>query len=207
MHGTAVLADAQTAGRGRLGRQWLAEPGEALLMTVILKAGPLSSDRLLLASACAVSQTVEKMCGVATQLRWPNDVLLDGAKLAGILLERVGGCDLVGIGVNVHGQPALADQPTACLARTGRTVDRLMLADRLMDRLDEALFHDDEARLHTSWRQRSALLQRRVTVRAAGTSLTGRVIDVDVEHGLLLAVEHGPPVVLPAATTSLVAVH
>lgn len=206
-HGTVVLADEQTAGRGRLGRIWQAPRGSSLLMTVVVDAGDTSADRLVLASACAVAEAVESLTGLNARLRWPNDVLLGEAKLAGTLLETAGACALIGIGLNVTACPDLPDHPATCLAEHGANVDRLRLADALLDRLDRALFHENDDQLHEAWRGRSALLQRRVTVTSGGRQLIGRVLDVDVEHGLMLAVEGGPHVVLPSATTSLVKVH
>ncbi len=206
-HGTVVLADEQTAGRGRLGRSWLTRAGGALLMTVVVDAGETAADRLVLASACAVAQAVEQLVGLHARLRWPNDVLLGEAKLAGTLLETAERCALIGVGINVSDCPDLPDHPATCLAERSAAVDRLRLADVLLDQLDRALFDEDDDELHEQWRQRSSLLQRRVTVTSGDRTLTGRVLDVDVEHGLMLAVEDGPHIVLPAATTSLMRMH
>jgi len=104
--GTVVLADHQTAGRGRRGRAWTAPPGTALLFSCVLRP-PLDSSRwpeLTLTAGCAVAEAVESTAGVAVRLKWPNDVLVDHRKVAGILAEGVLGEDpfvVLGIGVNV----------------------------------------------------------------------------------------------------------
>jgi len=96
--GSAVVADHQTAGRGRLGRTWEAPPGTALLASFVLPARPLAS----LAAGVAAAHA----CGPASRLKWPNDVLLGGAKLAGLLAELHGDRVIVGIGINLSWAPA-----------------------------------------------------------------------------------------------------
>jgi len=205
-HGLVVVADHQTAGRGRTGRHWRSAPGAHLLMTVVVARPTLSVDRLMLSSAVAVAEAVEPPLGRDVQIRWPNDVLVDGRKLAGILVERCGNAALIGIGVNVAapptGWPADLRGHAVALHELGATLDRLRVLADLLDRLDAALARTDAA-LTDAWRRRSDLLQQRVTVRSGDRPLTGRVIDLDPQHGLLLAVEGGPTLALPAATTRL----
>jgi BirA family biotin operon repressor/biotin-[acetyl-CoA-carboxylase] ligase len=115
--GTAVVADSQAAGRGRRGRAWLDEPGASLLLSVVLRPRlELSRLPLLsLAAAVAVAETLAEVAGLAPRLKWPNDVLVSGRKIAGILLEsRLGATPLVvlGIGLNLTQRtfpPGLAD--------------------------------------------------------------------------------------------------
>src|SRR5207249_8258958 len=95
--GTAVVADHQTAGRGRLGRTWETPPGTALLASFVMPARPLASLAVGVAAAHA--------CGPSSRLKWPNDVLLGGAKLAGILAELRGDRVIVGVGVNLTWAP------------------------------------------------------------------------------------------------------
>lgn len=205
--GTLVVADHQTAGRGRLGRRWLSRPGGQLLLTAIVRHEQPIVDRLMLASAHAVAQVAEAFADGAVGVRWPNDVMLDGRKLAGILVERVGGAALLGVGFNVALDPddlppELAPTVTS-LAHAGHAADRLAVLDVLLRELDLALRLGDD-QLVSAWRGRNTLTQRRITVETDGKTLTGRVIDIDPARGLLLAVEGGPVAPLPAATTSLV---
>lgn len=210
LDGTIVVTDEQTAGRGRLGRQWHAPPGSALLMTAITDRAGFTVDRLMLAAAHSVAESVTACAGLQPSIRWPNDVLLDGAKLAGILVEVVEDMALIGIGINVSLDEAQirrmaprVDQPIASLLSAGARIDRLRLLDRLCNELHAALHVRSDGELAEAWRARSALWHRRVTVDAAGRRLTGRVIDLDPVEGLMLEVERGPIVCLPAATTRL----
>lgn len=205
-HGTVIVADHQTAGRGRLGRLWLSQPGVAVLMTMIVDQRDLTADRLMLASAVGVAEAIESVCSLQPLIRWPNDLLIGQAKLAGLLVETVNGLVLIGLGLNVHPwlqAGAVADQPITCLADHGVAVDRLRLIDAIFGRLNAALYRAAADELAEHWRRRSSLLQQRVTVQCGNRRLTGRVIDIDPQHGLLLEVERGPVVTLPAATTSL----
>jgi len=209
--GEVVATDHQSAGRGRRGRRWFAPPGASLLMTAVVDPRGATADRLVLASCCALAEAVESLADLRVQVRWPNDLLIDGDKLAGILVETFNGVALIGIGVNVAVDPA--DLPAADGDRTlratslracGVDVDRLRLLDVLLDRLDPTLHTADDASLRRFWQERSCLVQQRVTVDSEGTRLTGRVIDVDPREGLILEVERGPVVTLRAETTSLV---
>ena len=104
VHGTVVLAESQTAGRGRQGRSWIAPPGSALTLSALLR---LDRDRLALlplAAAVATCEACEAVCEVEARIKWPNDVWLDGRKAAGILIEArpQEGWAVVGIGLNVN---------------------------------------------------------------------------------------------------------
>jgi BirA family biotin operon repressor/biotin-[acetyl-CoA-carboxylase] ligase len=209
--GHVVVADHQTAGRGRLGRRWFGFPAGALLFTVVVRRKNLTVDRLMLGSCCAAAQAVEQFTGLSVQIRWPNDLLIAGRKLAGILVEAAGEVALIGIGLNVS---VTADQLPShdasravvgtSLADHGFTLDRLRLLDEMLTQLERTIHHADDAALHDAWQRRSSLTQQRVTVQTGDRRLTGRVIDIDVREGLLLAAEPGGLVTLPAATTSLV---
>lgn len=212
--GTVVVADHQTGGRGRLGRRWFAPPGSSLLLTAMIalppREGSMTTDRLMLASCCAIAQTLESLA-LAPQVRWPNDVLVGDRKIAGILIETTGGAAMIGLGLNVGLRetdlpPADGSRPVhaTSLAMLGCHADRLLLLDGLLGYLDAALHRRTDDDLHEEWRRRSCLLQQRVTVEHDGRRVTGRVIDVDPRHGLLLTDDRGAAHTLPAATTSLV---
>lgn len=210
-HGHVLVADQQTAGRGRLGRRWHSAPGAALLMTAVVRRAGLTVDRLMLGSCCAVARTLEALAPIAAQIRWPNDLLIDGAKACGILVETAGDWALVGIGVNVRVDPRdLPDRDGPSVIRVASlhtyapTLDRLAVLDRLLDELDRALAGDSDDVLHQFWLSRSCLQQQRLTVRDGDRQHTGRVIDLDPRHGLLLAADTGGIVTIPAATASLV---
>jgi BirA family biotin operon repressor/biotin-[acetyl-CoA-carboxylase] ligase len=190
-HGTLVTAGAQSAGRGRQGRTWSAPPGRALLMSLVLRA----PDRMLpLAAAVAVAQAA----GPDAAIKWPNDVLLDGRKLAGILAEArpQEGWAVLGIGVNVAVRPEdLPEElrPTAAtLGLEPRDVEPVLA--RLLGALEEALALDPPALLD-AWRARDALRGRDVAWaegagRAAGIDGDGRLV-VELTDGGRTALEAG----------------
>ena len=101
--GAIVVADHQTAGRGRLGRRWEAPPGTAILCSVLLKPpASRNAPELALVAGVAVADTIERALGLAVQLKWPNDVMLRRGKVAGILAEMRDGAVILGIGLNVN---------------------------------------------------------------------------------------------------------
>ena len=132
-HGTVVLAEHQTAGRGRSARSWDDSAGKALLFSVLLRpplAAPL--PQLSLVAGLAVAEAVERETGIATKVKWPNDVLAPGGKVAGILLEASGNSVVCGVGINVNqAETELPEQPrtpaTSLALATGSAVDRGLL--------------------------------------------------------------------------------
>lgn len=129
--GTWLIADRQIAGRGRQGRQWLDGPGNFMGSTVVRLGGldpspaSLSFVAALAVYGAAAGRIARPAC---LQLKWPNDILLSGAKFCGILLEREGDCAVVGIGVNLAGAPKLVDRATLALSDLGTAPDRDLFA-------------------------------------------------------------------------------
>jgi BirA family transcriptional regulator, biotin operon repressor / biotin---[acetyl-CoA-carboxylase] ligase len=178
-HGTLVTASEQTAGRGRQGRTWSAPPGRALLMSIVLREWP----RLLpLAAALAVAE----VAGEGTMIKWPNDVLLDGRKVAGILVEGRSqeGWMVLGIGLNVALRPddfpPELRETAATLGRDPAEVEPAL--DELLGALDGWLSvpHDDVV---TAFRARDALAGREV----AWADGSGVAEGIDGEGRLLVA--------------------
>lgn len=135
--GRWLLADAQTSGRGRLGRDWRSPPGNLHASTVVaLRAGdpPAPSLALLTGVALAEAMALFLPAGAPLMLKWPNDVLLDGGKCAGILLERAGSQVVVGVGANLTHAPQLPDRTTACVADVTPPPAPPVLADALAAR-------------------------------------------------------------------------
>ena len=173
-HGTLVTADAQSSGRGRQGRVWTAAPGSALLMSLVLRDLDERHAVLPLAAAVAVCETAEASAGVECRVKWPNDVWIDGRKVAGILIEGnpQQGWAVLGIGLNVaHSElPAeLADRATTLGLEAVEPVMRTLLDD-LGRRLD-----DEPAEVLARWRERDALLGQ--TVRWDGGEGTAAGVD------------------------------
>jgi BirA family biotin operon repressor/biotin-[acetyl-CoA-carboxylase] ligase len=168
--GLVVGADHQTAGRGRRGRSWESRPGSSLLVSVVLRPVP---PLVTLAAGVAAAEACEAVAGVAVDLKWPNDVLVDGAKLGGILSELVGDAAVVGLGLNLGWAPPGA-------AALGPAVERDELLAAWLTALDAP--HDWLAR----YRERCATLGRRVRVELPGGSVEGVADDVDDDGRLLV---------------------
>ena len=207
-HGSAVIAEAQSAGRGRLGRSFHSPKGSNLYVSLVLRprAPAAALATLPLAAGVAVAEAVAAELGHAARvaLKWPNDVLVDGRKLSGLLLERVGasaaGAVILGIGVNLNVDPAsfpaeFRERATSLAAAAGRPIDRARFASALFDRLEGVLdLHD--ARGFEALRERFEALFRmqgaRVRVAdAAGSVREGCVVGVGADGSLRLATASG----------------
>jgi BirA family biotin operon repressor/biotin-[acetyl-CoA-carboxylase] ligase len=190
--GALVVADYQTAGRGRLGRTWAAPAGTALLFSLLLKPPPeRHTPELSLVAGVAVADALERTLGLSVQIKWPNDVMLRRKKIAGCLAEARDGAVVLGIGVNV-GQTAeeLADGAGSIRTLTGRTWDREDLLATLLDDLGiryAAWRNDGLDAVYDGLGPRDFLRGRQVTVN--GTS--GVVTMIDREGRLGIAVGHG----------------
>ena len=191
---TVVVAQAQTAGRGRHGRLWLDEPGASLLTSIILRPRlePARLPTLSLAAGVAVVEALERVTGLKPRLKWPNDVLVDGRKLAGILLEsRISPSPLVvlGIGVNLAQRvfPAdLTERATSVRLATGRRVDADALLTALLESLDAwrtRLETEGWAPIRERWRALTETLGRRVSI----DGVEGVAVDVDEDGALIVA--------------------
>jgi len=135
--GALVVADHQTAGRGRLGRSWEAPPGTALLCSILLKPpADRAAPQLSLVAGVAVADAIEQVVGLAAQLKWPNDVMLRRRKVAGCLAEARDGGVVLGIGVNVNQTgDQLPERAGSLRTLTGRDWDREELLASLLDDL------------------------------------------------------------------------
>lgn len=191
VHGTTLIADAQEAGRGRLGRVWSSPPGDNLYLSVLLRP-TLRLERvpLLCLGAAAV---IAEVAGTPLHIKWPNDLLApDGRKVAGLLAEadHKGGrlsWVVLGIGINVRSAPT--ELPAAHLAELGGETDRERLALALLRGiadLGDQVATDPEAML-SRWRVHAAMLGRRV--RVGGKE--GRAVDIDADGALLLDTASG----------------
>jgi BirA family transcriptional regulator, biotin operon repressor / biotin---[acetyl-CoA-carboxylase] ligase len=203
--GLVAVADHQTAGRGRLDRRWESPPGANLLVSILLRPGCDGGDVHLCAGAVALAgaDACREVAGVEPVLKWPNDLLLDGAKLAGVLAEaEFAGSSLtavvVGIGINVA-WPGPAEAGGTCLDDVGGTaqsVDRQVLLGHLLGALAPRLALLDEAdgrrRVAGEVRRRCATLGQEVQVILAGEELTGRATAIDDAGHLVVETASGP---------------
>ncbi len=188
--GFVVVADHQTAGRGRLGRTWVAPPGTALLASVLLRPPPAAAHLAVSALSCAAAAACERTAGVVPALKWPNDLLVGDRKLGGVLAETVGNLAavVVGIGINVH---VPADRPAGIEglavdldAVAGRRVARPDLLDALL--MELARRYDDLGAVMDEYRGRCATLGQRVRVEQLRGSVTGTAAAIADDGSLLV---------------------
>jgi len=213
--GSVLLADHQSAGRGRLGRTWTAPPGTSIAMSVLVRPA-VPADRwtwLPLLAGLAVSDGIRQEADLPADLKWPNDVLVLGRKVSGVLAERVetpdGPAVVIGMGINVHLTTEQLPVPTATslaivldelglgafpLHRTSIVSTTLRSLERILARWEEVaavpgLSGDG---LALAYRERCATIGRDVRVDLSdGTSVVGVAVDVDGAGRLVLEAEGG----------------
>lgn len=207
--GTVVIADRQTAGRGRLGRSFDSPAGQGIYLTALLRPD-LPPERLAPATAmagAAVCRAVEEVCGLSPGLKWPNDPVIGGKKLCGILTElsiegETGRADhvAVGIGVNVLQRPEdfppeLREMAVSLYQALGRPVSRPALAAALireMDRLYGALSAGDTAPYLAEYRRRCVNIGRTVRLLTpGGAGETAEALDIGGDFGLVVRTADG----------------
>jgi BirA family biotin operon repressor/biotin-[acetyl-CoA-carboxylase] ligase len=203
-HGTTITAGAQTAGRGRQGRTWVAPAGSALLMSVILRPAEPHHRFAPLAAALAVAETSEKLAGVEATIKWPNDVWIDGRKVSGILVEARPHhnveCSWVVIGIGLNTSVDLAEMPED-LQETATTLGLPPGTDALTPLL-ERLGHWIDApvgELLAAWSERDALRGRRISWEGG----TGTAAGIDDEGNLQVTLDDGSTTSLGAGEVHL----
>jgi BirA family biotin operon repressor/biotin-[acetyl-CoA-carboxylase] ligase len=197
--GTAVVAGEQTAGMGRQGRSWHSEPGAGLYVSVVLRLQQAVLPGVMLALGLAAARAIERTASVACDLRWPNDVLLAGKKVAGILADLEGGSAVIaGIGINVNHSTLPAELrgiATSLRLETAREYDRRDVLAALLDAIDEEaarLAREGVAATIAEFRRASSYAEgRRVVVDRAGQHLEGTTAGLDPDGFLLVRTAEG----------------
>jgi BirA family transcriptional regulator, biotin operon repressor / biotin---[acetyl-CoA-carboxylase] ligase len=198
---TVVVADYQAAGRGRRGRAWDAPAGTSLLTSILVRprATPERWGGYSLVSALAVADALTRVAGISARLKWPNDLLVGGRKIAGILLESrtpaagpraAGGAAVIAVGIGVNlGQrafpAALAARATSVALETGRAVERDAVLTALLEAFDGwrgRMERDGLAPVRARWLELADTIGRRVSV----DGVTGVAVDLDVDGALVL---------------------
>jgi BirA family transcriptional regulator, biotin operon repressor / biotin---[acetyl-CoA-carboxylase] ligase len=202
--GTVVVAEAQTGGRGRLGREWDSPPGVGLYVSLVLRPmlPPMELPQITLTTAVAVVRAVCRVAGLAPGIKWPNDLLLNGKKLGGILTEMETESDrirhvVVGLGLNVNnpGFPFdLAATATSLALAAGRTFSRVNLLQAWLEEFEglyERFLHQGFAEILEEWKGSAVTLGKMVTVRQGPRELSGQALDVAPDGALLLRTATG----------------
>ena len=201
LHGTVIIADEQTRGRGRFDRTWDSEPSEDILTSIIVCPRPSISGQLTIMASLGVVLAVETLTDLVVEIKWPNDVLVDGKKICGVIAEGSMVADtfagILGIGLNVNMRPTADDgrnyRATSIrdLSGSDRSVNRVAVLSVLLEKLNEVYDAVDKGEsIMPEWRGRLKMLGSEISVSTGTKNSVGDVVsgvaeDVD-EFGRLL---------------------
>lgn len=202
VEGTVVIADAQSGGKGRLGRVWSSPPGVNLYCSVILRPSvkPYEAPQLTFLSAVAVARAIEQVTGLKPEIKWPNDVLIAGKKVAGLLNEMSAETDginfvILGLGVNLNMSteqfpPDLRSPATSLLLEAGQPVERVRFVTQMLRELDmlyAGFLTHGFLQVREEWQQRCNAHDREVVVSNGGAEVVRGMFDgIDGDGALLL---------------------
>ena len=204
--GVVVFAESQTKGRGRLGRKWMSPPRKGLWFSLLLRPAmrPTAATQLTIAAATALSRAIRLHTGIAPEIKWPNDILIGGKKVAGILTELSAELDkvkyvILGVGVDVN--LAVGEFPnefrklaTSLKIETGQSIDRAELATVILHELDRdyaRICSGQFAAVADEWESQCATLGHNVVIWLGDRQIQGRAESLDVDGALLLRTQHG----------------
>jgi len=211
--GTVILADEQTAGRGRLGREWVSPPDSSLMLSIILYPKLEQLPRLTLVACLAIARSIEEVALLETSIKWPNDIQIGGRKVSGVLLEsKVNGekvsYAIVGLAINVNldtrAIPEIAYIATSLKNEMGVPVSRLEMLAALLSEF-EKVYKDmrDGEPVELEWKRRLNTLGKNVTVRCGDVVHKGIAEDVDKDGNLLLRLPNKRLEVISAGDVTL----
>ncbi len=199
--GIVVFSEEQTAGRGRLGRTWVSKPAENLMFSLLLRPQipPESLNLLPLYVGVAVAQAIEKATNLKVECKWPNDLLINNHKVAGILIESALSKSkvdfvVIGVGINVNQRefpPDLMQKATSLSLETKKQVDRAQLFREILAVLEQHYAKSSATGFQSVvpfWQERSTIINKPITVSQSGTVVSGIVKGLSKEGGLVLRV-------------------
>jgi BirA family biotin operon repressor/biotin-[acetyl-CoA-carboxylase] ligase len=186
--GTVVVADHQTSGQGRHGHTWHSEPGHGIYCSIVLEPTPL----LTLALGVATVDAIAQAAGIKCDLRWPNDLMLGGRKVAGILVQLVNSAAIAGIGINVnHTSFPEGLDATSLRLHSNRAHSREAILEALLAAVDEVVLEDSETILRLFAHASSYVAGRRVTVDQPGGVVAGTTAGLDPAGYLIVRKDDG----------------
>ncbi|WP_455529357.1 biotin--[acetyl-CoA-carboxylase] ligase [Ruminococcus sp.] len=204
-HGTTVIADRQTAGKGRIGRSFVSPQGAGLYMSVLvrphfdLEFAPM----ITAAAACAAAEAVESLCGSKVNIKWVNDLYMNGKKICGILTEASLGlelreldCATIGIGINVRSigksfDSELKKKATSIEDETGIRINRNRLCAEVLNRLEPYLGKITDRSFLKAYREREMLTGHRITAMVGNEQLEGEALGIDENANLIIRLPYG----------------
>lgn len=196
VEGTIVIAEEQTAGRGRMERSWLSPPGGAIALSIILRPKLSHLPQLIMVASLAAVHSIEKVSGLRPAIKWPNDILIQGKKVCGILIEsqlrgkRVD-FTIMGIGLNValdvSAFPSISATATSLATELGRKVSRRRILQCLLAEVERLYLAVQAGEpIYQEWRDRLETLGKKVRVKWGEGIEEGQAESVDSQGGLLL---------------------
>lgn len=195
---TVVVADKQTSGRGRLQRQWLSDTGGLYFTMVLRPTVPvLESFKIGFLASVTMATLVQKMLGVDARVKWPNDIMVNGAKLCGMLAEMEAEIDRViflniGMGINVNNDPSRLEPAAVSLKNlVGRDVSRKELLAAFLDSFENRLNHIDLAQVVAEWKKHTMTIGNAVRVVTANQEIRGIAVDIDEGGALMIRQDDG----------------
>ena len=204
-HGTVVIADRQTMGKGRLGRSFISPSGTGIYMSVVIRPefSIELSPMMTTAAAVATAEAIEALCGKAVQIKWVNDIYMNGKKIVGILTEASLGLEMrsleyavIGIGVNVRSvrgefSAELSETASSIEDETGIAVDRNRLCSEILNRLEYYIETIELRRFLSGYRSRELLTGNDITAVLGSRQITGKALGIDDNTNLIVEFPDG----------------
>lgn len=195
---TVVIAGSQNRGRGRLKRTWLSSAG-GLYFTIVLRPQmpPVLSSRVGFAAAMILAKTLRRRFDIEAVVKWPNDILVDGKKISGMLSEMEAEADMVsfinvGIGINVNNDPEKSEPMATSLRNIlGRKIPKKPLLSEFLDEFESYINHSDLDLVVSEWKKYSVTLNNYVKIITAQEVSEGLALDVDENGALILRLDNG----------------
>jgi BirA family transcriptional regulator, biotin operon repressor / biotin---[acetyl-CoA-carboxylase] ligase len=204
--GVVVFAESQTKGRGRLGRKWISPARQGLWFSILLRPQlrPTSVTQLTIAAATALFRAVYSQTGVKPEIKWPNDILIDGKKVAGILTELSAEPDkvkyiILGVGVDVNLSatdfpPELRKIATSLRVEAGQKINRAELAVKILQELDkdyQRVCSGQFESVANEWEEHCSTIGHNVTINIGDRKIQGCAESLDTDGALLIRTQHG----------------
>ncbi len=200
--GVVVFSEEQSLGRGRMGRNWVSLKGKGIYLSLILrpKIPLLEAPKITLLVAVGVAQAIRKISGLATLIKWPNDILISNKKVCGILTELSAELDrvnflILGVGINVNTtKDTLPKEATSVKEELGRSVSRIDLTKEVLRQVEKyySLFKQKRfASIVREWKDLSAILGSRIEVICQGKKIEGQAQDIDSHGALVVRLDSG----------------
>lgn len=215
--GSVVIAEKQTGGKGRLGKNWVSSKG-GIWMSVVFKPNldPVEAPKITISASISILKALKDI-GIDVQVKWPNDILVNGKKIAGVLLEM--NCDLdridyviVSMGINVNNnfsskQSSLKRSATSVKNEIGKKIKRVPLATRVLTHLENSyskIFDNHFDEILLDWKEHCVTIDKIIKLKTINEEYTGKAIDVDQYGRLLVLLENGDRKLFSSGETTIV---